>query len=226
MLVASADLGAVRYANRAVERLLGISPTVIRRAPRSLLSAVHPEDQATVHALLDAASSSSSEARVRFARAEGAVRHVRLRLVRSGDATGTVAIIASDDTVRSELGRLAEQVASGGAALERALRELAVRDVGSPDEQRTELPPDAQGDGAAVDRTAFERRLGTLSRREREVLELLVQGKSTAQIASALGIRPSTVGVHRATLLRKVGVKSIVALLRRLVFAVAPRRSL
>lgn len=224
LLIASPDLGAVRYANAAVERLLGISPEVMRRAPRSLLSAVHPDDQAVVHELLDEASSSSA-VRVRFARGDGAVRLVRLRLVRERDAAGTIALLASDDTVPRELARLADGIAAGAATLERALRDLAVSDPASA--QGGAAPAvAAPGEGATVDRLTFERRLATLSPREREVLELLAADRSTAQIASTLRIRPSTVGVHRAALLRKLGVKTIVAVLRNLVFSGGSRRSL
>lgn len=223
LLIASPELGAVRYANIAVERVFGISPEVLRRAPRSLLSAVHPDDQTGVHALLDAASN-SSEVSVRFARGDGTIRMVRLRIARTRDAAGAVAIIASDDTMRTGLARLADGVAAGAATLERSLRELAATDPASP-EDHVESAVLSDGDGT-TDRSAFYRRLGTLSPRERQVLELLAADRSTAQIASALGIHRSTVGVHRAALLRKLGVKSIVAALRLLVFSGGSRRSL
>lgn len=57
-------------------------------------------------------------------------------------------------------------------------------------------------------------RLATLSPREREVLELVVAGNSTKEIAAALGIRPKTVEIHRTNLVRKVRVDSLAELVR------------
>jgi two-component system response regulator NreC len=53
-----------------------------------------------------------------------------------------------------------------------------------------------------------------LSRRERDVFELLVRGNTNRQIARMLGISPKTVETHRAHVLRKLGVHSIVDLIR------------
>jgi two-component system, NarL family, response regulator NreC len=53
-----------------------------------------------------------------------------------------------------------------------------------------------------------------LSRRERDVFELLVRGNSNRRIARLLGISPKTVETHRAHVLRKLGVHSIVDLIR------------
>lgn len=57
-------------------------------------------------------------------------------------------------------------------------------------------------------------RLAKLSPREREVMGHLVQGKNTKQVGSSLGISPKTVAKHRMNLLEKIGVDSVVALLR------------
>ena len=53
-----------------------------------------------------------------------------------------------------------------------------------------------------------------LSRRERDVFELLVRGHTNRRIARLLGISPKTVETHRAHVLRKLGVHSIVDLVR------------
>lgn len=57
-----------------------------------------------------------------------------------------------------------------------------------------------------------ERRFSKLSAREREVVDLLVTGKSTKEIAYHLSLSPKTVDVHRANSMRKVGVGSIAEL--------------
>jgi len=53
-----------------------------------------------------------------------------------------------------------------------------------------------------------------LTEREREVMQLLIQGLHNRHIAEQLGISPRTVEVHRARVLNKVGVGSIVELAR------------
>jgi DNA-binding NarL/FixJ family response regulator len=47
-----------------------------------------------------------------------------------------------------------------------------------------------------------------LTKREREVLSLLAEGKSQAQIARVLAISPKTVGTHIEHILSKLGVRS------------------
>ncbi|SMH56824.1 response regulator transcription factor [Azospirillum agricola] len=56
------------------------------------------------------------------------------------------------------------------------------------------------------------RRLGLLSRRESEVLRLIVEGKQSKTIAWELGISIKTVEVHRARIMEKTGCRSIVGL--------------
>jgi DNA-binding CsgD family transcriptional regulator len=53
-----------------------------------------------------------------------------------------------------------------------------------------------------------------LTARERQVLDLLVRGLSSKCIAHELVISPRTVEVHRANLMRKMGVRNIAALVR------------
>jgi len=53
-----------------------------------------------------------------------------------------------------------------------------------------------------------------LSAREREVLHLLVEGKSNTDIADLLIISAKTVSTHRANIMQKLGVNSLADLLR------------
>lgn len=48
----------------------------------------------------------------------------------------------------------------------------------------------------------------TLTPREREILQLVAEGHTSAEIAVRLGISPRTVEVHRANLLHKLGLRS------------------
>jgi len=52
----------------------------------------------------------------------------------------------------------------------------------------------------------------TLSNREREVLQLLAEGKTTQQIASSLCVSGKTVASHRTQIMNKLGLTSIAEL--------------
>ena len=53
---------------------------------------------------------------------------------------------------------------------------------------------------------------GKLSSRERQVLKLVAEGESSKEIAQHLGISVGTVDVHRANLLKKLGLKNVAGL--------------
>jgi two-component system response regulator FixJ len=53
-----------------------------------------------------------------------------------------------------------------------------------------------------------------LSEREREVMALMVQGLHNRRIAAELGISHRTVEIHKARVMEKMGVKSLVELVR------------
>jgi FixJ family two-component response regulator len=59
-----------------------------------------------------------------------------------------------------------------------------------------------------------EHLLGTLTPREREVLEHVVAGRLNKQIAADLGVVEDTVKMHRARVMRKLGVRSLAELVR------------
>jgi DNA-binding NarL/FixJ family response regulator len=61
------------------------------------------------------------------------------------------------------------------------------------------------GKGPTSDRTSHA---DDLSRREREILLLLAEGKSELEIAAALVLSPKTVATHIQNVLRKLGVHS------------------
>lgn len=62
----------------------------------------------------------------------------------------------------------------------------------------------------------LRRSLAQLSTRERDVLRELLDGRTSKEIAKALSISPKTVDVHRANVMRKMGVGSSAELLRLL----------
>ena len=57
--------------------------------------------------------------------------------------------------------------------------------------------------------------IGLLSGRELEVFQLMGQGLSTARIAAALHISPSTVATHRAHIQEKLNLKTLTELVCR-----------
>ncbi|WP_395137820.1 LuxR C-terminal-related transcriptional regulator [Schlegelella aquatica] len=58
--------------------------------------------------------------------------------------------------------------------------------------------------------------IAPLTVREREIAQLLVEGKTTKQIARILGISPRTVDAHRARLMRKLKVGTPTEMVSRL----------
>jgi DNA-binding NarL/FixJ family response regulator len=57
-------------------------------------------------------------------------------------------------------------------------------------------------------------RILSLSRRERQVLDAVMEGRSNKMIARELGITPRTVEAHRVRLLERLGVRTTVEALR------------
>jgi DNA-binding NarL/FixJ family response regulator len=66
---------------------------------------------------------------------------------------------------------------------------------------------DYAGDGA-------EDLLAKLSQREREVLQLLAEGRTGAQIAERLSLSQKTVETYRARLVEKLGIRDVAGLVR------------
>jgi RNA polymerase sigma factor (sigma-70 family) len=65
-------------------------------------------------------------------------------------------------------------------------------------------------------------RLATLTQREREVMDLVVQGRKNKQIADHLGISIKTVEAHRARAMEKMDVSSVAELVRATLSAKTP----
>lgn len=59
-----------------------------------------------------------------------------------------------------------------------------------------------------------EDELSTLTPREREVLQLVAEGRTNREIAARLGLSPKTVDTHRGSVMRKLGVHDAQALTR------------
>jgi len=66
----------------------------------------------------------------------------------------------------------------------------------------------------ATERREIERRVALLTPRERDVLELLLDAKTSRDIGDTLGISGRTVEKHRREILRKLEVESAAAVIR------------
>lgn len=74
---------------------------------------------------------------------------------------------------------------------------------------------DAVAEGVAWSRhqRSLRARTATLSARERQVFELLVQGHSNKAVADILGLSPKTVEDHRAAIVAKTGANGLAQLI-------------
>ena len=52
----------------------------------------------------------------------------------------------------------------------------------------------------------------TLTARQREILQLVAEGKSTKEIAFVLGVSVKTVETHRADLMERLGIRDVAGL--------------
>ncbi|MEV6008634.1 AAA family ATPase [Streptomyces sp. NPDC051976] len=126
----------------------------------------------------------------RFARAQrmwediGRPYHAAL----AGERLASTFAPAHPEQAAAQLGRSIEIYSRLGAASDHARCERALRDLGRP------VPGGRRSYGQE------------LSRREREVAQLLAQGLSNHDIAQALFLSPRTVEHHVARVLRKLGV--------------------
>jgi DNA-binding NarL/FixJ family response regulator len=92
-----------------------------------------------------------------------------------------------------ELSEAVRTVAGGKTYVSPSIGEMIVQEyINKPDEQKSVF--------------------SILSQREREVLQLLAEGKTTKQAAMALHISPKTVEVHRLNLMNKLEIDNIAQL--------------
>ena len=54
----------------------------------------------------------------------------------------------------------------------------------------------------------------TLTPREREIVQLVAEGRSTKEVADKLGISPKTAETHRTNIMRKLNIHSVSDLVR------------
>jgi two-component system response regulator DctR len=77
------------------------------------------------------------------------------------------------------------------------------------------LTTDAAARRSSVTTDDIEQRLSSLTGREREVLDQILSGLTSKEIARELGVSPRTVEAHRKNLLHKLGIATVKALILR-----------
>ncbi|HEX9784803.1 MAG TPA: response regulator transcription factor [Opitutaceae bacterium] len=123
--------------------------------------------------------------------------HETESLVRDAIASGVRGFI-----LKSDAGRLLEEAIK--SLLER--RPFFTGRVSQLILQRYLTPAeDPEGERTLVSR---------LSPREREVIQLVAEGRSTKETATALGISPKTAETHRTNIMRKLNLHSVTDLVR------------
>ncbi|MBM3567619.1 MAG: response regulator transcription factor [Alphaproteobacteria bacterium] len=70
------------------------------------------------------------------------------------------------------------------------------------------LKRDAEDRERRRERSKLDELVGTLTPREREIMDEMVAGRATRDIATSFGISPRTVEVHRANVLEKMKLRS------------------
>jgi RNA polymerase sigma factor (sigma-70 family) len=108
----------------------------------------------------------------------------------------------------------------------RAVREGAIDFIEKPFDYRRVLElvrecleRDAQARAARGRREEIRARLASLTQREREVMDLVVAGRTNRDIGESLAISVKTVEAHRARIMEKLGVDSVARLVQAVVAA-------
>lgn len=102
-----------------------------------------------------------------------------------------------------------------GYVLKAAAAETLLRAIRTVAMKGTYLCPEAAAavvDAVREGRGSEKGAAGSLGKREREVLQLVAEGKSSTQIAAQLHIAPSTVDVHRRNIMQKLGLHNVAEL--------------
>ncbi len=124
-------------------------------------------------------------------------------------APGIRIVAVSTHTERHFITEMLEAGACGyvtkSAAADELLRALRAIATG-----RTYLCGDCAT--ALLSRSADELEVAALGRRERQVLQLLAEGKSSPDIAAELFIAPGTVDVHRRNIMQKLNLHTVAEL--------------
>jgi two-component system, LuxR family, response regulator FixJ len=88
------------------------------------------------------------------------------------------------------------------------------RDQDLLDRIQRAIAKDGERRQALGERARIQAHLQSLTAREREVLDLMTQGKQNKAIAQDLGVSPRTIEIHRARVMEKMNAQSVAELVR------------
>lgn len=80
------------------------------------------------------------------------------------------------------------------------------------DEARTS--PQTDSDAAGAQGIEAKRRFAKLTLRERQVVDLIVAGKTTREISRELRVSPRTIDAHRSHIMAKISTRRVAELVR------------
>lgn len=115
---------------------------------------------------------------------------------------------------RSEYVMAALRAGASGYLLKNATDSEVLEAIEAVRSGRSHLAVDLLESMRVLDPAQSALHVPRLSRRQREVLELVSEGFSNETIAQRLGLSPRTVGHHRYHLMRKLKIQSVAGLVR------------
>lgn len=193
--------------------------TIVRDGLRYLLEA-----QQGIRVVGEASDGREAVRKVKNLRPDIVIMDIFMTELNGIEATGQICrecpstrvIMLSMQSSSESIVRALKAGACGYLLKESAGRELvtAIREVRAG---RRYLSPKVSDQviGAYLNRTEDIRDpLASLSRREREVLQLVVEGKTSAEIADTLFLSVKTIETYRSRLMKKLGIRDIPALIK------------
>jgi len=119
-------------------------------------------------------------------------------------------------TVHTEDAYVAEAIRAGvgGYVLKKQATADLVRAIQEVSEGNTYLSPGVSRAVVDAVRSGSQLPADPLTNREREILQLIAEGKTTKQIASVLGISVKTVETHRSHIMDKLQIRDTAGLIR------------
>lgn len=193
--------------------------TIVRDGLRYLLEA-----QKNIRVVGEASDGREAIRKVRRLRPDIVIMDILMAGLNGIEAAGQICrecpatrvIMLSMQSSSESIVRALKAGASGYLLKESAGRELvnAIHEVHAG---RRYLSPKVseQVIGACLNRAEEMRDpLASLSRREREVLQLVVEGRTSAEIADTLFLSVKTVETYRSRLMQKLGIRDIPALIK------------
>lgn len=201
--------------------LLGDDHTVLRQGLRKIL-----EDRRDWHVVAEAANGRDAVREAMALNPDVAVLDIGMPLLNGIEATRQIArrapsvrvVILSMHSEQAYVTQAVQAGARGYILKESAASEL-IEAIGAVAAGKTFFSP-------AVAEVVFDDyvrgltdrgitdRYDSLSEREREVLQLVAEGRSSKEIAEILSISPTTVETHRTHLLQKLGLRNTVEVVR------------